>query len=67
MQSLRLVVLVFEECFELHGEGLLFVVGCWLLCEIVMSGRTGFHSALLGLLLFLLFEVMLAVLCNLYS
>ena len=33
VRLLRLVVLVFEECFELHGEGLLFVVGCWLLCN----------------------------------
>ena len=33
VQLLRLVVLVFEECLELHREGLLFVVGCWLLCD----------------------------------
>ena len=30
-------------------------------CVIVTSGRIGFHSALFELLLFLLFEVMLAV------
>ena len=30
---LRLIVLVFEECLELHGDVLLFVVGCWLLCN----------------------------------
>ena len=27
-RSLRLVVLVFEGCLELHGGALLFVVGC---------------------------------------
>ena len=32
-QSLRLVVLVFEECLELHGGVLLFAVGCLLLCD----------------------------------
>ena len=32
VQLLRLVILVFEECLELHGEELLFIVGCWLLC-----------------------------------
>ena len=32
-QLLRLVILVFEECLELHGEILLFIVGCWLLCD----------------------------------
>ena len=30
---LRLVVLVFEGCPELYGEVLLFIVGCWLLCD----------------------------------
>ena len=33
MRSLRLVILVFEECLELHGEVLLLIVGCWLLCD----------------------------------
>ena len=32
-RSLRLVVLVFEECLELSRGVLLFVVGCWLLCD----------------------------------
>ena len=31
--SLHLVVPVFEECFELHGEELLLVEDCWLLCN----------------------------------
>ena len=33
VRSLRLVILVFKECPELHREGLLFIVGCWLLCN----------------------------------
>ena len=32
-RSLRLVILFFEECLELHGGVLLFVVGCLLLCD----------------------------------
>ena len=32
-RSLRLVVLVFKECLELHGCVLLFAVGCLLLCD----------------------------------
>ena len=33
VRLLHLVVLVFEECHELHGGVLLFVVGCLLFCE----------------------------------
>ena len=33
VRSLPLVVLVFKGCFELHGGVVLFVVGCWLLCD----------------------------------
>ena len=33
VRSLQLVVLVFEECLGLHGGVLLFIVGCWLLCN----------------------------------
>ena len=33
VRPLRLVVLVFEECLKLSGGVLLFVVGCWLLCD----------------------------------
>ena len=33
VRLLQLVVLVFEECSELHGEMLIFVVGCLLLCD----------------------------------
>ena len=33
MQSLHLVVLFFEECLELSRGVLLFVVGCWLMCD----------------------------------
>ena len=33
MQSLRLVILVFEECLKLSGGVLPFVVGCRLLCD----------------------------------
>ena len=33
VRSLRLVILFFEECLELSGGVLLFVVGCWLLCD----------------------------------
>ena len=33
VQSLWLVILVFEECLELHGGVLLFIVGCLLLCN----------------------------------
>ena len=33
-QLLRLVILVFKECLELHREVLLFIVGCWLLCNL---------------------------------
>ena len=33
MRPLCLVVLVFEECLELCGGLLLFVVGCLLLCD----------------------------------
>ena len=32
-QLLRLVILVFRECLEFYGEVLLFIVGCWLLCD----------------------------------
>ena len=32
-RSLRLVILFFEECLELSGGVLLFVVGCLLLCD----------------------------------
>ena len=32
-QLLWLVIPVFEECLELHGGVLLFIVGCWLLCD----------------------------------
>ena len=42
MRSLRLVVLVFEGCLELHGGVLLFIVAaCY--CATVMSGHTGFR------------------------
>ena len=33
VRSLRLVVLVFDECLELHGGVLLFAVGCWSMCD----------------------------------
>ena len=33
VRSLCLVILFFEECSELHWEELLFIVGCWLLCD----------------------------------
>ena len=33
VRSLCLVVLVSRRMFELHGDVLLFVVGCWLLCD----------------------------------
>ena len=33
VRSLRLVVLVFEECLKLRRGVLLFDVGCWLLCD----------------------------------
>ena len=32
-QLLCPVILVFKECLEFYGEVLLFVVGCWLLCD----------------------------------
>ena len=33
VRLLQLVILVFEECSALHGEMLLFIVGCLLLCD----------------------------------
>ena len=33
VRSLRLVILFFKECLKLRGGVLLFVVGCWLLCD----------------------------------
>ena len=33
VRPLRLVILFFEECLELHGGVLLLGVGCWLLCD----------------------------------
>ena len=33
VQLFWLVVLIFVKCLELHGEVILFVVGCWLLCD----------------------------------
>ena len=61
VQSLRLVILVFEECLEVHREVLLFIVGCWLLCDHYIWSNWFSKNVLVELLLFLLFEVMLAV------
>ena len=33
VRLLRLVIQFFEECLKLHGGVLLFVAGCWLLCD----------------------------------
>ena len=60
-QLLQLVILVFEECLELYEEVLLFIVGCWLLCNRYVWSYWFSRDVLFKLLLFLLLEVMLAV------
>ena len=65
VQLLRLVILVFEECSELHGEGLLFVVGCWLLCDHYVWSYW-FSKDVLNFTGGLLFIVGCWLLCNRY-
>ena len=67
VRLLQLIVLVFEECLELHREGLLFVVGCWLLCDCYDQSYWFSRNVLLGLLLFFLFGVLFTFLYDLYG